>query len=87
MEWAAGLLAHNLLLRAGELGQPCERAFDHTKDLTWASVKWMQLTAASDGHKWALIYIVPIKDVAARHQATPTPLRRRRKGGALGEDP
>eukprot|EP00965_Chrysotila_dentata_P174869 5773327-Pleurochrysis_carterae.AAC.1 len=37
MEWAAGLLAHDLLLRAGELGHPCERAFDHTRDLTWAS--------------------------------------------------
>eukprot|EP00965_Chrysotila_dentata_P167382 5527262-Pleurochrysis_carterae.AAC.1 len=37
INWAAALLAHNLLLRAGEIGHPKERAFDCSRDLTWAS--------------------------------------------------
>eukprot|EP00965_Chrysotila_dentata_P087257 2880970-Pleurochrysis_carterae.AAC.1 len=37
MEWAAALLAHNLLLRAGQIGRPAERDFDPTRDLTWSS--------------------------------------------------
>eukprot|EP00965_Chrysotila_dentata_P127408 4213417-Pleurochrysis_carterae.AAC.2 len=35
MDWAAALLAHNLLLRAGELSHPDDRGFDPTRDLTW----------------------------------------------------
>eukprot|EP00965_Chrysotila_dentata_P027006 896281-Pleurochrysis_carterae.AAC.1 len=31
LEWAAALLAHNLLLRAGEIGHPQEREFDGTR--------------------------------------------------------
>eukprot|EP00965_Chrysotila_dentata_P047450 1573782-Pleurochrysis_carterae.AAC.1 len=38
IDWAAALLAHNLLLRAGEVGHPRERGFDFTRDLTWSSV-------------------------------------------------
>eukprot|EP00965_Chrysotila_dentata_P039289 1305851-Pleurochrysis_carterae.AAC.1 len=47
IDWAAALLAHNLLLRAGEIGHPLERAFDPARDLTWASVEWREPTAAS----------------------------------------
>eukprot|EP00965_Chrysotila_dentata_P000193 6232-Pleurochrysis_carterae.AAC.1 len=50
VQWAAALLAHNLLLRAGEIGHPAERDFDPTRDLTWASVRWMRPSAASAGH-------------------------------------
>eukprot|EP00965_Chrysotila_dentata_P035969 1197073-Pleurochrysis_carterae.AAC.1 len=33
VEWAAALLAHNLLLRGGEIGRPQERDFDSTRDI------------------------------------------------------
>eukprot|EP00965_Chrysotila_dentata_P032599 1086308-Pleurochrysis_carterae.AAC.1 len=62
MQWAAALLAHNLLLRAGEIGHPAEREFDPTRDLTWASIRWMRPSTASGGHEWALVHVVPIKD-------------------------
>eukprot|EP00965_Chrysotila_dentata_P152117 5026553-Pleurochrysis_carterae.AAC.1 len=46
----------------------------------------MQPAAVSDWHEWALIYVVPIKDTSARAKATPTPLRRRQRGGQRGAD-
>eukprot|EP00965_Chrysotila_dentata_P023741 786751-Pleurochrysis_carterae.AAC.1 len=86
-KWAAALIAHNLLLRAGEVGHPPERPFVPTRDLTWASVQWMSPAAVSDGHGWALIHVVPIKDSAARAKAAPMPLvRRRRRDGPRGTD-
>eukprot|EP00965_Chrysotila_dentata_P012564 413752-Pleurochrysis_carterae.AAC.2 len=47
----------------------------------------MHPSAVSDGHEWALIHVVPIKDAAARAKATPTPLRRRQRGGERGGGP
>eukprot|EP00965_Chrysotila_dentata_P079689 2628288-Pleurochrysis_carterae.AAC.1 len=87
MERAAALLAHNLLLREGEVGYPTEREFDPSRDLTWASVQWMQPSAASDGHEWALVHVVPIKDTSMRRKATPMPLRQRQRGGTRRADP
>eukprot|EP00965_Chrysotila_dentata_P072809 2406518-Pleurochrysis_carterae.AAC.1 len=46
----------------------------------------MQPAAVSEGHEWALIHVVPIKDAAARAKAIPMPLRRRQHGGARGMD-
>eukprot|EP00965_Chrysotila_dentata_P252442 6210674-Pleurochrysis_carterae.AAC.1 len=66
--------------------RPTERPFDPTRDLTWASVQWMRPAAVRDWHEWALIHVVPIKDAAARAKATPTPLRRRQRGGPRGAD-
>eukprot|EP00965_Chrysotila_dentata_P054180 1798011-Pleurochrysis_carterae.AAC.1 len=73
IDWAAALLAHNLLLRAGEIGHPSERAFDPARDLTWASVEWREPTAASRGHHWMVVHVVPTKDPQARHKAVPLP--------------
>eukprot|EP00965_Chrysotila_dentata_P213426 6187616-Pleurochrysis_carterae.AAC.1 len=47
----------------------------------------MQPSAASDGFEWALVWVVPIKDAAARHKAAPMPLRRRQREGPRGSDP
>eukprot|EP00965_Chrysotila_dentata_P057407 1904348-Pleurochrysis_carterae.AAC.2 len=41
----------------------------------------MQPAAVSEGHEWALLHVVPIKDAAARAKAIPMPLRRRQRGG------
>eukprot|EP00965_Chrysotila_dentata_P044371 1474932-Pleurochrysis_carterae.AAC.1 len=46
----------------------------------------MPPAAVSDGHEWALIHVVPIKDTAARAKAAPMPLRRRRRDGPRGAD-
>eukprot|EP00965_Chrysotila_dentata_P030211 1005566-Pleurochrysis_carterae.AAC.1 len=54
VEWAAALLAHNLLLRAGELGRPDEREFDPQRDLSWSSIRWKEPTRESRGRRWAL---------------------------------
>eukprot|EP00965_Chrysotila_dentata_P184147 6080172-Pleurochrysis_carterae.AAC.1 len=86
-EWAAALLAHNLLLRGGELGRPQERDFDATRDITWSSLQWMEPSAASKGYPWLLVSIVGIKDQQARNPAVSMPVRRRRMGGVMGVDP
>eukprot|EP00965_Chrysotila_dentata_P142219 4702316-Pleurochrysis_carterae.AAC.1 len=54
LEWAAALLAHNALLRGGEAGHPLGRAFDGTRDLTWASLTRMGPCVASSGHDWVV---------------------------------
>eukprot|EP00965_Chrysotila_dentata_P088644 2927482-Pleurochrysis_carterae.AAC.1 len=82
MEWVAALLAHNLLLRAGEMGHPNDGGeFDFDRDLTWSSVQWMQPPAASEGHEWALVFVFPITDASDWHKKVPMPLRRRQRGG------
>eukprot|EP00965_Chrysotila_dentata_P019088 636142-Pleurochrysis_carterae.AAC.1 len=47
----------------------------------------MEPTAASKGHRWALVSVVAIKDTEARGKAVPMPLRRRRLDGPAGADP
>eukprot|EP00965_Chrysotila_dentata_P085550 2821756-Pleurochrysis_carterae.AAC.3 len=47
----------------------------------------MKPSAASEGHRWALVHVVPIKDTEVRLKATPMPLMRRRRGRARGEEP
>eukprot|EP00965_Chrysotila_dentata_P104080 3436877-Pleurochrysis_carterae.AAC.1 len=46
----------------------------------------MSPAAISDGHEWALVHVVPIKDAGARAKAVPMPLRRRQRGGSRGMD-
>eukprot|EP00965_Chrysotila_dentata_P011658 381857-Pleurochrysis_carterae.AAC.2 len=47
----------------------------------------MHPAAVSDWHEWwALVYVVPIKDAAARTKAMPTLLRSRQRGGQRGAD-
>eukprot|EP00965_Chrysotila_dentata_P108223 3574654-Pleurochrysis_carterae.AAC.2 len=87
LDWAAALLAHNLILRAGEIGHPQEREFDCTRDLTWASAEWRAPSAVSKGHRWALVHVVGIKDAQARRKAVPLPVRRRQLEGESGDGP
>eukprot|EP00965_Chrysotila_dentata_P209162 6185134-Pleurochrysis_carterae.AAC.1 len=47
VEWAATLLAYKLLLRGGEIGGPEDREFDPARDITWASIRWLQPAAVS----------------------------------------
>ena len=88
--WAAATLAHNLLLRGGELGRSSKRAWDHTRGLTLASFVFCEPCAESAWCAWLLAIIVAIKDTFARHKPMRIPIRRRATWEAqpeLGADP
>ena len=87
IRWAAALLAHNLLLRGGELGVVDNAAFDRTRDLKIQDVEFRAPCAESSWRRWFIVYIVAIKDAEARHRAVPMVVQRRGLGGALGADP
>jgi len=87
VNWAAALLAHNLLLRGGELGVVDGKPLDTARDLTLGAVEFMQPNEESDGMPWMTVDVVAIKDLVARHRSVPLPVRRRQIGGALGDDP
>ena len=80
MEWAAALLAHNLLLRGGEIGCVVPGGFEGSRCITWASFQWMQPCAESAGCLWFFVDIVSCKDPTARHRAVPMAVRRRSAG-------
>ena len=85
--WAAALMAHNALLRGGEVGVVGGRAFDAALDMTWRSITWCLPCADSRGRMWLILWVVPIKYRAMRNQvAHPIPIVRRLVGGAVGED-
>eukprot|EP00965_Chrysotila_dentata_P176184 5817589-Pleurochrysis_carterae.AAC.1 len=47
----------------------------------------METSAASRGHRWALVAVVSIKDAEMRHTRVPMPVRRRSLVGPMGADP
>ncbi len=87
LRWAAALLAHNLLLRGGELGVVDGKVLDSARDLTLGAVEFMRPNEESKGLPWMMVDVVAIKDVVARHRSVPIVVRRRQRGGALGDDP
>ena len=86
VKWAAALLAHNLLLRGGELGVVNRKAFDHTRDLTFGAFEFHEPCKDSRWLPWLTVDVVPIKDTVARRRVCPMPVQRR-SGGAAGADP
>ena len=90
-EWAAALLAHNCLLRGGELGTSKHHAggFDPTRDLTWASFEWHpEGCAESEWRPYFLVDIVSCKDPQNRNGRIPTPVCRRNSSDVpFGADP
>ena len=87
IEWAAALLAHNLLCRGGEVCVRDGEALDPERDLTLGALEFREPGEVSEGLPWLTAEFVPIKDTTARRRSTPLPVRRRKAGGALGEDP
>ena len=51
------------------------------------AIEFMRPNEGSEGLPWMTIDVVAIKDVVARHRSVPLPVRRRQRGGALGDDP
>ena len=86
-QWAAALLAHNLLLRGGELGVVDSAEFDTSRDLTIGAVEFKEPCPESSWLPWLTVDVVPIKDTHARRRVCPMPVRRRETGGELGSDP
>ena len=87
MRWAAALLAHNLVLRGGELCVVTDVAFDSARDIVLGSVDIREPCAESDGCHWMTVDVTAIKDGDARNVTVPMPVRRRSSVGALGADP
>ena len=75
--WAAAILAHNLLLRGGELGRTDKGTWDPTRGLTLSSFKFQEPNRESSGCPWVLIRVVAIKDHSVRNKPTLLAVRRR----------
>ena len=86
IDWAAGLAAHNLMLRGGEVGVPDGIEPDPRRILTFDSFEWFDACTDSDGALWLVVTVVPIKDPTARKKGYPCPIARRHDG-PLGADP
>ena len=48
LEWAAALVAWNLLLRGGELGVVSGQPFDTSRDATFGAIEWREPCSDSD---------------------------------------
>lgn len=76
-DWAAALLAHNLLLRGGELGRSSKSGWDPRRGLTLESLDFREPCQESEGCPWMIVRIVAIKDANARNAPVFIPVRRR----------
>jgi hypothetical protein len=87
VEWAAALVAWNLILRGGELGVVPGKPLDISRDLTLGSIEFKAPCADSDYQPWLVVDTVPIKDVTARRRACPMAVQRRRRLASSPDDP
>ena len=83
IEGGAALLAHNLLLRGGEVCCVEDRPFDSGRDLTFDAIEFMAPCAESRGMRWLTVDVVAVKDTVARHRVCPMPVRQRGGGGDI----
>jgi hypothetical protein len=81
IEGGAVVLAHNLLLRGGEVCCVENKPFDGGRDLTFDAVEFMPPCAESRGKRWLTIDIVAVKDTVVRHRVCPMPVRERDVSG------
>ena len=77
VEWVVALVAHNLLLRGGEVGSTDGGRFDAARDLSVLSVDLREPCSESAWLPWLIVWVVSIKDAAARFRAVPIPVRAR----------
>ena len=86
LEWAAALVAWNILLRGAELGVVPGKTFDPARDPTFGAIEFRAPCADSSWLPWLTWDIVPCKDTTARLRSCPMAIQRR-SHGALGADP
>lgn len=79
-EWALALVAHNLLLRGGEVGRTDSKPFDAARDLTIVRIVLHEPCAESGGRPWLTVWVVSIKDVAAKFRIVPLQICARAAG-------
>ena len=86
LEWAAALVAWNLVLRGCELGVVPGKPFDPARDASFGAITWRLPCSDSAGQPWLVWDVVPAKDTTARRRSCPM-LVQRRSTGARGTDP
>jgi len=86
IEWAAGLLSWNILLRGGEIGVVPGKSFDSSRDLSFGAFEFMAPSPESQWMPWLHVWTCPIKDGEARRRSEPIAIRRRHTG-PLGAEP
>ena len=86
LRWAAGVGAHNLLLRGGELGTPDNARHEPRRVLRGRSFRWQRASRASRGRLWLSVLVIPVKDRTGKHPGFLTPVARRHDG-PFGADP
>ena len=86
IEWAAGLVAWNILLRGCELGVVPGNPLDIARDAVFGAITWRLPCHDSSGLPWLVWDVVPAKDTTARRRSCPLAIRRR-SSGPLGSDP
>jgi hypothetical protein len=80
IESGAAIIAHNILLRGGELCCVEGRPFDAGRDFTFDAIEFRAPCAESRWEHWLTIDIVPVKDTVARARICPMPVRQRGGG-------
>ena len=86
IEWAAGLVAWNILLRGCELGVVPGKPLDTARDAVFGAITWRSPCHDSAGLPWLVWDVVPAKDTTARRRSCPMAIRRR-SAVPLGADP
>lgn len=90
MRWAAALVAHNMLLRGGELGTTDKKPFDPKRGLTVKDIVFHTPTAESKWRPFGVAWVVGSKDTEFRHRVVAMPFSRRatmREQPVVGADP
>jgi len=75
IEWGAAILAHNLLLRGGELCSVEGKPLDVGRDLVFGAIEWREPCSESRGLPWVTVDVVAVKDTEANHRICPMPVR------------
>ena len=86
IEWAAGLVAWNILLRGCELGVVPGKPLDASRDAVFGAISWRLPCHDSSNLPWLVWDVVPAKDTTARRRSCPMAIRRRGPG-PIGSDP
>jgi hypothetical protein len=86
-EWAAALLAHNIVLRGAELGTAPHIAFDPSRHLTYMNIEFREPCADSNWCLWLIVWLQPAKDQSGTSRRFPMAIQRRSRHCAFGADP
>ena len=78
--WAAAVVGHSLLARAGELGRVDGKQFSASRGLTWANVTWHGVGSLHSTHAAVTVHLHNVKDPEGQRPRVPIPIRRHAAG-------